>query len=301
MNNIDFEPVFTNLVPHDQLVIGLEMNGKAKAYPVEYLAYHHQVDDSLANKPVLVTYCIMCRSGRVFDPVIDGKRETFKLIGTTQYNAILEDASSESWWQQATGVAIAGEKKGTQMKEIFSEQMALSVWIRKHPNTLILQPDTNFTNSYCMWDGFTIGFGHINSREGGPWGDKFWIIGVVDDKNTKAFDYTTLMKHRLLEDSVGSIPILVALERDTISYHVWNRRVNNESLSFQYCDETGEFRDVLSQSVWNMNGICTSGEYKGEELKEVQSYIEFWHSWESFYPETEKGQVYQICKYFPKF
>jgi hypothetical protein len=56
------------------LVIGVALNGEAKAYPIQVIGYHHQVRDTVGGLPVMVTYCTVCRTGRVFSPVINGSR-----------------------------------------------------------------------------------------------------------------------------------------------------------------------------------------------------------------------------------
>jgi len=109
-----------SVVPLESVVMGVSINSETKAYPIDYLAFHHKVYDSVGGEPVLVTYCSICRSGRVFSPIIDGRSEKFDLVGLLQYNAVIQDESTSSWWQQATGEAIAGKKKGTKMEEYFS-------------------------------------------------------------------------------------------------------------------------------------------------------------------------------------
>src|ERR1044072_7849433 len=65
-----------SILPGDALVIGVENNGEAKAYPIRYLAYHHQVQDVVGGKKLLITYCNVCHSGYVFEPVVNGHAET---------------------------------------------------------------------------------------------------------------------------------------------------------------------------------------------------------------------------------
>ena len=45
-----------NKVGLDKLVIGVAINGESKAYPIEIIGYHHQVQDTLAGQPIMVTY-----------------------------------------------------------------------------------------------------------------------------------------------------------------------------------------------------------------------------------------------------
>lgn len=87
-----------NKVPHENLVIGIENNGEAKVFPLNVIGYHHKVQDSVGGKPVLVTYCTMCRSGRVYSPIVNGKYERFRLVGARHYNAVMEDEDTKTWW-----------------------------------------------------------------------------------------------------------------------------------------------------------------------------------------------------------
>ena len=48
----------------DKLIIGVATNTEAKAYPIEIIGYHHQVQDSIQQEPIIVTYCTVCRTGR---------------------------------------------------------------------------------------------------------------------------------------------------------------------------------------------------------------------------------------------
>jgi hypothetical protein len=113
-----FATASESIIDQRQLVLGLYINGEAKAYPIEIIGYHHQVRDTVGGEPVMITYCTVCRTGRAFSPIVDGKAETFRLAGMDQFNAMFEDASTESWWRQVNGIAVAGPNKGKQLREI---------------------------------------------------------------------------------------------------------------------------------------------------------------------------------------
>ena len=140
--------VLENKVPLKQLVIGLSLGNDARAYPIEIIGYHHQVRDSIGRYPTMVTYCTVCRTGRVFSPRVGSELETFRLVGMDHFNAMFEDSKTGSWWRQASGESIAGPLKGWKLTEFNSQQMSLESWIKMHPNTLILQPDAKFKEEY---------------------------------------------------------------------------------------------------------------------------------------------------------
>jgi len=81
----------------DRLVIGVALQGEAKAYPIEIIGYHHQVRDTVGGRPILVTYCTVCRTGRVYSPIVQGKYAALRLVGMDHFNAMNEDTGTGSW------------------------------------------------------------------------------------------------------------------------------------------------------------------------------------------------------------
>ncbi|MBO9203880.1 MULTISPECIES: DUF3179 domain-containing (seleno)protein [Niastella] len=283
-----FATAQTNEISNNKLVIGLVVNGEAKAYPVQLIGYHHQVRDTVGNMPVMVTYCTVCRTGRVFSPVVNGKNETFRLVGMDHFNAMFEDQSTKSWWQQATGIAVAGPLKGASLQELPSTQATLAAWLRQYPGSMVLQPDTVFSKQYADladFDNGTIKSG-LEKRDSGSWQFKSWVIGVTHNKVSKAYDWNHLVSAGLIQDSLPGLPMVLVLEKDSASFHVWNRQVKGNDLQFIQDTTRVAFHDLNTGSTWNMSGQCISGALAGVQLQPVPAYQEFWHSWRTFHPKT---------------
>lgn len=270
------------------LVIGVAINGEAKAYPIQIIGYHHQVRDTIGNTDAIVSYCTVCRTGRVFSPVVNGKPEVFRLVGMDHFNAMFEDATTKSWWQQATGVAVAGPLKGQSLKEIASQQMSLSAWLRLHPNSTVLEPDSTFKEKYEHLGNYNRGTieSSLEKRDSVSWEFKSWVVGVLHNSIAKAYDWSELEKKEIIEDSLPGLPIVIALESDTASFHVWSRLVDGQSLQFEKSKAQNTLMDINTHSTWNMNGVCIEGVLKDKQLQTVQAYQEFWHSWKNFHPNT---------------
>ncbi|PWT75630.1 MAG: hypothetical protein C5B59_08395 [Bacteroidetes bacterium] len=267
-----------------KLIIGVVIEGKAKAYPIQLIGYHHQVMDTIGKTPVMVTYCTVCRSARVYSPVVNGRPETFRLVGMDHYNAVFEDATTKSWWQQATGTAITGPLKGYSLKEFPSTQVTLDSWLRLYPNSLVMDPDKLFMENYFKLEDYDKGLmrSSLVRRDTGSWQPKSWIVGVTNDYSSKAYDWNDLLRKRIIQDSVDELPVILMIERDSASFHVYDRRVNDSVLSFQVADNKDLLVDKNTDSKWNMDGVCVEGKLKGKTLLTVQSYNEFWHSWQRF-------------------
>lgn len=133
----------------DDMVLGLEINGMAKAYPIRILNWHEIVNDVIDNQSIVVTYCPLCGSGMAFESKIDGKLLTFGVSGLL-YNSdvLLYDKESQSIWSQLMGKSVAGEYSGQALKYINLQHTSWEDWQSKHPNTLVLSTNTGFIRNY---------------------------------------------------------------------------------------------------------------------------------------------------------
>lgn len=283
-----------NKVNRHQLVIGVTSTDEASCFPVEIIAYHHKVLDTVGGIPILVTYCSVCRSGRVYSPVVNGNLQKFRLVGMDQFNAMLEDSASRTWWRQENGEAVAGPLKGMHLTEIPSQQMTLQAWLTEHPATTIMQADPDFIKEYASLEGF--GEGSIsNNLEGtshASWQSKSWVIGIVSGQQARAYDWIGLKSELLINDTLDNTPLLIAIERDMMSFHVWDRRVNGQTLEFIKKDSSNSFNDRATGSAWNYSGVCFAGTLTGNRLKNISAYQEFWHSWRTFHPGTTRYEIH---------
>ena len=117
-----------NKVDPGRLVIGVTLNGEAKAYPIQFLGFHHQVQDTIGGSPVMITYCTVCRTGRVFEPIVNGKYERFRLVGMDHFNAMFEDQ----------GFLDETKKAGIPLKPLTGERLqAVVADVAKFPPELV--------------------------------------------------------------------------------------------------------------------------------------------------------------------
>ena len=269
----------SNKVDSNRLVIGVSINGEAKAYPIQYLGYHHHIQDTVDGKPIMVTYCTVCRTGRVFEPIVNGKQEKFRLVGMDHFNAMLEDATTKSWWRQVTGEAITGELKGQQLPEVYSTQTSLADWLQLNPNSLIMQADETFIKTYDSTFKFESGASKskLTGTDSLSWKDKSWVIGVKAGKESKAYDWNQLKKEKLIQDKIGATPVLIVLSENNKSFFAFQRPTDNSA--FTLSGDTLLF-DNHKYRI-DGKGIDTSF-----SLKPLPASQEFWHSWRTFNPGT---------------
>lgn len=89
----------------------------------------------------MVTYCSVCRTGRVYESLVKGHPEKFRLVGMDHFNAMFEDVTTGSWWRQVTGQAVTGPLKGESLPEVESQQFSIKKLFELHPDALVVQVD----------------------------------------------------------------------------------------------------------------------------------------------------------------
>jgi hypothetical protein len=272
-------PADRSTVEPSRLVVGVDINGEARAYPIQFIGYHHQVRDVVGGTPVMVSFCTVCRTGRVFAPAVDGEPETFRLVGMDHFNAMFEDRTTRSWWRQATGEAIAGPRKGKSLPEIPSRQVTLAHWLSLHPASLIMQPDSAFRDKYSASFDYETGASRkaLTGTDTVSWRDKAWVVGVHLNGESKAYDWNRLRRERAVNDEVGGTSIVLALASDSVSF-----------FAFERPDAASRFSMRGDSLVTSSRAYALSGQGSDGALKPVFASQEFWHSWRTFHPGTKR-------------
>lgn len=283
-NKVVMKTALENKIPGSRLIIGIENNNEANAYPIEFLIYHHQVRDSIAGKPIIVTYCSVCRTGRVYEPFVNSRFENFRLVGMDHYNAMLEDKSTKSWWRQSTGEAITGTMKGAFLPEILSRQMTLDKWFELYPHAKVMQPDEASIENYDTLARFEKGksMGNLTRTDTLPWKEKSWVLGLQIDTFALAYDWKEFTNKKIINDSIGKYFFVITLAADGKSFVAFER---SPKKYFTIQNDTLFSGDGSFDLEGNASGLHSIS------LKPLKVYQEFWHSWLTFHPNTQKRLI----------
>ena len=130
-------------------VISLEINGDAKAYPLQVLMWHEIANDTVGGVPVSVTYCPLCNTSIVFDRRHKGRTLTFGVSGMLRKSdMIMYDHQTESWWQQFTGEGLVGEFAGSRLTMLPARVESFEKFKAQHPNGKVLVPNNPRARNY---------------------------------------------------------------------------------------------------------------------------------------------------------
>lgn len=136
--------------PDEARVIGVEIHGEARAYPLAILNWHELVNDSLGGTGILVSFCPLCGTGMVFDREVAGAKRQFGVSGLLyRSDLLIFDRESESLWSQISATAVAGPASGKRLRLIRSRQQSWKRWREAHPDTTVLSPATGHVRNYA--------------------------------------------------------------------------------------------------------------------------------------------------------
>ena len=276
----------------DELVLGIEYNGLAKAYPIPILNWHEIVNDEIDDLSIAITYCPLTDTGIGWNRRVGSRSLSFGVSGLL-YNTNLMpyDRRTNSIWSQQALQSVNGLLRGTQINTINMVETTFKTWKKAYPNSMILNGNTGFDRAYFIY----------------PYGDyitnderllypikttdrrlplKERVLGVVIDGKVKAYRFNQSgVGMELLSDSFQNSELLVVRSSDDNFIVAFIKPSGSEFTLVEnpwpavIKDDENNFYDLMGRVI--------SGPGTGSRLDQPVAFIGFWFSWESFYPDVE--------------
>jgi hypothetical protein len=290
-------------------VVFVQVGDDARAYPIQILMWHEIVNDTVGGEPLIVSFCPLCNTAIAFKRTFNDQIFDFGTTGRLRFsNLIMYDRQTETWWQQATGDAIAGEHTGAQLEFYPASMISWADFKELHPDGRVLSRDTGHPRNYGRNPYY--GYDDIDQTPflfRGDTPDQLppmaRVLTVDLNGEAVAYPYDVLSELNVINDAVGGNNMVIfwiegtasALDSSNISEGrevgsavVYSRLLDNQVLDFEFKD--GKILDTSTGSEWNIFGQAVAGELIGSQLEPVVSINHFWFSWAAFKPET---RIYQ--------
>ena len=274
------------------LVVGLNINGDIRAYPLQILVWHEIVNDRVGGVPVAVTYCPLCFTNQVFNRTMnDGQILAFGTSGKLyNSNLVMYDRTTKSLWSQAMAQGIVGKLAGVKLERIPFDVAYWKEWKQLYPDSKVLSTDTGSARPYGAdpyGDYYTNGdilFPVSNSDD--RLGLKEIVIGLENKGQYKAFKLQEVEYKKVINDQVnGKAIVLFSLH--PFMTRIYDPVVDGQILEFNYTIKGKGFVDKQTRSIWNFEGEAISGHMKGKQLTRIPFDEGFWFEWVAFHPKTE--------------
>ena len=235
------------------LGIAISVNGTHRFYPNQILVWHEIVNDQIGDMPVVITYCPLCATGVVYDPVVDGEALEFGTSGKLwNSNLVMYDRTTDTYWSQVLGEAIVGELTGVKLDLLPYENISWEDWKLMYPDGEVLSKKTGHFRNYNR-DPYGGYYGNSAlyfpvDNEDDRYHRKEITYGVEIDGEYKAYPIEELEKgHEEFRDMLAGVGLRIEYDKITQVAKFFN-------------SETGE---------------------------EIVPVYGFWFSWISVHPETD--------------
>lgn len=299
---------FVLMLPGEEAVVAVVINGDARAYPIRAMIWHEIVNDTVGGEPVSVTYCPLCNSAATYGRSIDGNITTFGTSGKLFASAlVMYDRATESLWTHFDGTAVVGLLAGTQLTSFPSPLLSWDEFVANYPTGKVLDWQAagfsrdygrNPYTGYDTPDGVPFLFrGSLDDRGaamqrvvGIDIDDKpiAYTIGSVSDGAAYVSPITVAGQEVVIFWKAGQASALEDTQigggRDVGSVGVFSTTVDGQLLSFSAKDAT--FVDHQTSTVWSITGRAMEGPLAGQQLIAVPHLDTFWFAWSTYKPGT---------------
>ena len=213
------------LKPADR-VLGIDVQGVTKAYPVRYLMVHEIINDVVGTQHFVVTYCPLCGSGIAFAANAGAEVHLNFGVSGLLYNSdlLMYDRNTESLWSQLGGRAIVGKLAGTRLPKLVLTHTTWQAWSSEFPGTLVMQGHPKFTALYRRnpYPGYArskqLYFG-VEHRAPDDYHPKEMVLGVELGGVFKAYPFVELAAtgHAVIRDTIAGQRLLVRWDEANLS------------------------------------------------------------------------------------
>jgi hypothetical protein len=280
---------------NDDRVVGISEDGVSKAYEPGVLAFHHVVQDTLGNAPIIAGWCSLCNTPLVYSSEVDGRDFTFEWAGNRGNNFFMRDVETNSHWQQIGGDCFEGPMKGKRLKMVPFLYTTWGEWRTQHPDTLVLVPEPAYKEAYDFMNKRISSVEYGSNKKPGRelireqdnrLANYEQVVGIEIGDSRKAYPISELKKEPVVNDQVGSTPVLLIYMVEIDTTTAFSRILHGHTLTFRPAS-TGKIADNETASTWSAYGECTAGKLKGQKLDRAIPQPGSWFAWAEFHPDTQ--------------
>src|SRR5260370_23077693 len=195
------------------------------------------------------------------------------------------DRETGTLWSHLTGDALEGPLVGQNLQQLLSEQSTWGRWRAEHRQTLMVKVDPSdvrfdpYQTYYGAPDAGVVGRKRTDDRL--PVKEK--VIGVRVGGEVKAYSFTALARDRVVNDTVGGVPLVVVFDGLTFSGAVYRRDPGGKLLTFVPGPTSLSMQDKETGSTWDgLSGKATAGAGLGMERQENALTYSFSFGWGDF-------------------
>ncbi len=276
----------------DDLVWGVVVSGRARAYPWWILKNHHVVNDVIGDVPLAVAFCEQCSAAAAYRRALGRRVLWLEVPGVYNGTIILRDRETLSLWAPFSGRAIEGPLTGEKLARLPLVLTHWDEWLARHPDTDVLWARPSAREGHGAWYrpgkwGIVSEMGMTLDTLDPRLPENALVFGIEAGANAKAYPLSQVERRGgVLNDEAGVTPVVV-VARGAFEAAGYDRRVNGRILTFRPSGQPGgALTDAETDTLWSFEGEALRGPLRGEQLTPVDGYTVEWHVWSAYHPRS---------------
>ncbi len=211
---------------------------------------------------------------------VKGKVLHFQVSGYLwNRSLVMMDKETQTMWSHILGKGMKGPLEDVELEQIPSVMTDWNSWKQEHPQTTVAvlsKTDRKYNRDFYKTRKL----------------EKF-ALGFVRNGKARAWQLDALADVKVINETFQGLPVVVAFDPPTFTARLFERKVGDQLLEFNWVEE--KLQDRQTQSLWNpVSGRAESGPMEGKQLVPLPAIMSFTHIWKGFHPETswfkEAGQ-----------
>lgn len=277
------------------VIFGIEVNGRARAYPKRILAWHELARDRVGDVELTIVYCTLCGTVIPYESVAGRTKRTFGTSGLLyESNKLMFDEETMSLWSTFEGRPVLGPLSNTplQLTQRSIVTTTWGEWKRTHPSTTVLSLDTGHERDYGEGAAYREYFGtdrlmFSTSRSDRRLRNKAEILAIrLSDRESGTGRLTAvaiaadfLARHPVYQARLAGHDLVIVTSAEGA-----NRVYDAGSHRFRAKRPDGGVEDHEG-IVWRPSEDALEAP-DGRRLRRIAAHRAFWFGWYAQYPDT---------------
>lgn len=214
----------------------------------------------------------------------------------------MRDEQTGTYWQQITGLAVSGPLAGRRLPLVSADELTFALWKAEQPNGTVLNDVSRYAREYAAkdWDVRMAKARTVLSYAQAGLKARDLMFGIRAFGASRAFPYTAVLKEKLIEDRIGTEPVLLVVGGDNLSVRAFRQALPGVSGTPQFyrildnVNGTGQneltsgalLMDAQTGSQWDFRGCAVAGKLTGMCLDHVNVIKDYWFDWRNYNSDT---------------
>ena len=200
------------------------------------------------------------------------------------------DQETKSLWHNLTGEPVVGPLTYSDIKLAVLPVVITTWedWLRKHPDTVVLDINTGFERDYTPGKPYGNYFASPDTMFPVSPRDrrllpKAYVFALQLKGQAKAYPLEILGKKMVVNDTMAGVNLTVIANARTRTARAYERG----QYTFVPGSTPASVKDKTTSEIWQIREEYLFNPETGERLPRLGGHISYWFGWYAFYPNTE--------------